>query len=100
MASYRQTPARTSMLSTIHPQSNHWVLLVVSEVNIMTNDSVITAGTIRPQYTAVELMKLSRDERQRILEAAAVSAAVDYANERALTAFDAFGGDDLYDETG
>ncbi len=66
----------------------------------MTNDSVRTGGTIRPRYTAVELMKLSREERRRILEEAADLAAADYATDRALTAFEAFGTDDLYDETG
>jgi len=45
-------------------------------------------------------MKLSREERRRILEEAADLAVVDYATDRALTAFEAFGADDLYDETG
>ena len=65
----------------------------------MCNDSVTTGGTIRPQYTAVELMKLSREERQRILQEAADTAAVDYDNDPALMAFDAYGANDLYDET-
>ena len=91
-----QTPAKTSTLSSVYPQSNLWV---VSEVNVMTNDSVRTGGTIRPHYTAVELMKLSREERRRILEEAADLAVAEYASNPVLTAFDAFGADDLYDET-
>ena len=59
MTIYWQTLVKASTLSSVYPQSNLWV--VCSEVNVMTNDSVRTGGTIRPRYTAVELMKLSRE---------------------------------------
>ena len=92
-----QTPVKTSTLNNAYPQSDLWV--VWSEVTEVTSDSVQTRGTIQPQYTAVELMKLSREERQRILKEAVDLAAIDYATDPALTAFEAFGADDLYDET-
>jgi hypothetical protein len=49
-------------------------------------------------YTALELMKLPREERDRILEAAAAAAEEEYAANPALSEFDAFGEDDLYDD--
>lgn len=49
-------------------------------------------------YTALELMKLPREERDRILEAAAAAAEGEYATTPALSEFDAFGKDDLYDD--
>ena len=49
--------------------------------------------------SAVELMKQPRKERERILAAAAAEAEADYREDRGLTDFEAFGEDDLYDET-
>lgn len=49
--------------------------------------------------SAVELMKLPSKERERILAAAEVEAEADYRGDRGLTDFEAFGEDDLYDET-
>lgn len=39
-------------------------------------------------------------QRDAILNAAALQAEVDYRTDRELTAFDAFGKDDLYGESG
>jgi len=50
------------------------------------------------RYTAVELMKLPREERNRILAAAAAEAAQEYRTNPDLTGFEAFGEDDLYDD--
>jgi len=91
------SPVKIITLGSNYPQSD--LRVVFSEVIEMCNDSVTTGGTICPQYTAVELMKLSREERQRILQQAADIAAVDYENDSALMAFNAYGADDLYDET-
>ncbi len=50
------------------------------------------------RYTAVELMKLPREERNRILAEAAEAAAAEYRSNPELTEFEAFGEVDLYDE--
>ena len=47
-------------------------------------------------WTAAELRKLSAELRDAILEAAAKLAAEEYRNNPELTAFEAFGEDDLY----
>jgi hypothetical protein len=47
----------------------------------------------------VELMKLPLEERRKILAKAAAEAEDDYLNDPALTDCEAFGDDDLYDET-
>ena len=49
-------------------------------------------------YTASELMRLPREERARILEAAAAEAAEEYATNPALSDFEAFAEDDHYDD--
>jgi hypothetical protein len=48
------------------------------------------------KWTAAELRKLPPKERDAILEAAAGSAEQEYRTNRELTAFDAFGKDDLH----
>jgi hypothetical protein len=48
------------------------------------------------RWTAAELRKLPAAERDAILAAAAALAEADYRNDPALTAFEAFGKDDLY----
>lgn len=54
----------------------------------------------RPQgrLTAIELLKLPREERDRILAVAAEDAADEYRTNPELTDFEAFGEDDLYDD--
>jgi hypothetical protein len=47
------------------------------------------------RWTAAELRKLPPEQRGAILEAAAVLAEEDYRNDTELTAFEAFGKDDL-----
>ena len=51
------------------------------------------------QWTAAELRKLSPTQRDQILEAAAALAEQEYRNDTALTAFDAFGKDDIYGDS-
>jgi hypothetical protein len=48
------------------------------------------------RWTAAELRKLTPEQRDAILEAAAARAAVDYENDPELTAFEAFGKEDLH----
>jgi hypothetical protein len=49
--------------------------------------------------TAAELRKLPAAQRRAVLEAAAVLAEHDYRHDRDLTAFEAFGKDDLYGDS-
>ncbi|HVA49160.1 MAG TPA: hypothetical protein VNH11_22545 [Pirellulales bacterium] len=51
------------------------------------------------RWTAAELRKLPPAERDAILEAAAAMAEEDYRNDPALTAFEAFGPNDIYGES-
>jgi hypothetical protein len=51
------------------------------------------------KWTAAELRKLSAGQRDAILEAAAALAEEDYRNDAQLTAFEAFGKDDLYGDS-
>jgi hypothetical protein len=48
------------------------------------------------RWTAAELRKLPPAQRDAIMEAAAALAEEDYRNDPQLTAFEAFGKDDLY----
>ena len=58
----------------------------------------ITTGTGK-RWKASELRKLPPEQRDAILEAAAIQAEVDYRNDRELTAFAAFGKDDLHGDS-
>lgn len=51
------------------------------------------------RWTATELRRLPPKERDAILEAAAALAEEEYRNNPELTAFEAFGKDDLYGES-
>ena len=50
-------------------------------------------------YTARDLLKMPLEERDRILEEMAIIAEPLYRNDPELTAFEAFGPDDLYGES-
>jgi hypothetical protein len=52
--------------------------------------------TTSRRWTAAELRKLPPAERDAIMEAAATMAEDEYRNNPDLTAFEAFGKDDLY----
>ncbi len=56
------------------------------------------ATTTTKRWTAAELRKLPAAERDAIMEAAAAVAEKDYRNNPELTAFEAYGKDDLYGE--
>ncbi len=58
----------------------------------------ITPGSSK-RWKASELRKLPREQRDAILEAAAIQAEDDYRNDPELTAFEAFGKDDLYGDS-
>jgi hypothetical protein len=51
----------------------------------------------RKRWSATELRKLSSEERDAILEAAAARAEQEYRSDPELTAFEAFDKDDPYD---
>jgi len=51
------------------------------------------------RWTATELRKLPPKERDAILEAAAALAEEEYRNNPELTAFEAFGKDDLHGDS-
>ena len=51
------------------------------------------------RWTAAELRKLPPEQRDAILEAAAALAEEDYRHNPQLTAFEAFGKDDLYGDS-
>jgi len=92
-----QKYGQASTDSSIYLYGGSWV--VGTEVSVATNDHVRLDRTARPQYTALELMKLPREERRRILEQAAIDAREEYVKNTSLTGFEAFGDTDLYDET-
>jgi hypothetical protein len=58
----------------------------------MSNDN---ARPTRPGWTAAELRKLPAAERDAILETAAALAEEEYRTNKELTAFEAFGEEDL-----
>lgn len=62
----------------------------------MTPRTMTQAGK---RWKAGELRKLSPELRDAILEAAAIRAEEDYRNDPNLTAFEAYGKDDLYGES-
>ena len=53
----------------------------------------------KKRWTAADLRKLPAAERDAILEAAAILAEEEYRNNPELTAFEAFGKDDLHGES-
>lgn len=57
-----------------------------------------TIGTGK-RWKASELRKLPPDQRDALLEAAAIQAEDDYRNDQELTSFEAFGKDDLYGDS-
>jgi hypothetical protein len=57
-----------------------------------------TSGTGK-RWKARELRKLPPDQLDAILEAAAIQAETEYRTDRELTAFEAFGKDDLYGDS-
>ena len=59
-------------------------------------DIVSNASQLGHRWTASELRKLPREQRDAIMEASAALAEGDYRNDTALTAFEAFGKDDLH----
>jgi hypothetical protein len=61
--------------------------------------SIEQATGLKKRWTAVELRKLPAEQRDAILEAAARLAEPAYRNNPELTAFEAFGKDDLCDNS-
>ena len=61
--------------------------------------SVEKPSSIKRRWTAAELRQLPAAERDAILAAAAALAEAEYRTNPELTAFEAFGKDDLYGES-
>jgi hypothetical protein len=59
------------------------------------NDS----SPVNKRWTASELRRLPAHERDAILARAAAAAEADYCSDPSLTAFEAFGKDDLHGES-
>jgi hypothetical protein len=55
--------------------------------------------TVATSLTAAELRKLPHAEREAVLQAAAQLAVHDYEHDPELTAFEAFGKEDLYGDS-
>ena len=62
----------------------------------MKTDNLVSSGR---RWTASELRKLSQEQRDAIMEAAAALAEGEYRNNAELTAFEAFGKDDLHGDS-
>jgi acyl-CoA reductase-like NAD-dependent aldehyde dehydrogenase len=58
-----------------------------------------TNAAAKKRWTAAELRKLPPAERDAIMEAAAALLEDEYRNNPELTAFEAFGKDDLYGDS-
>jgi len=74
-------------------------LVVWSGGTMSSTERVIVGPSRRHPYSARDLLKMSLEERRHILEAACVEAARVYSTDPNLAGFDAFGEQDLYDET-
>lgn len=61
--------------------------------------NVQNTTTTSTRWTAAELRKLPPAERDAIMEAAAALAEAEYRSDPQLTAFEAFGKDDLYGDS-
>ena len=62
----------------------------------MAGDTRRSEGSL---FSAAQLRKMPRAERDSLLEAAAQLAEHDYRHDPELTAFEAFGKDDLYGDS-
>ena len=62
----------------------------------MKTDNLVSSGR---RWAATELRKLSQEQRDAILEAAAALAEEEYRSNAELTAFEAFGKDDLHGDS-
>ena len=62
----------------------------------MKTDNLVSSGR---RWTATGLRKLSQEQRDAVMEAAAALAEEEYRRNAELTAFEAFGKDDLYGDS-
>jgi hypothetical protein len=74
----------------------HWSHVLEFLHHLEPNAPLTPEGEIPKTWTIPELLALSPDQRDTILEAQAALAEHDYRNDPELTAFEAFGPDDLY----
>lgn len=94
----RETPTRLQQM-TLHALAEG--LITEEKAMEICPESIILESPEQPvghRYSARELLKLSHEERDRILVAAAEAAEAEYRENPALSDFEAFGEDDLYDE--
>ncbi|HEX3446938.1 MAG TPA: hypothetical protein VHS97_01725 [Isosphaeraceae bacterium] len=93
-------PANVSeklILDALHkvPQA-HWSHVLEFLHDLEPKAPLPGEGEMPKTPTIAELLALSSDRRDMILEAQAALAEHDYRNDPELTAFEAFGPDDLY----
>lgn len=71
----------------------------ITKADDIEEEEVSTIASKPAIHKPVELMKLSLEKRRQILAKAVAEAEDDYLNTPELTDFEAFGDDDLYNET-
>src|SRR4051794_21173913 len=84
----------TAALRRLPPERWPQVLSFIESLSPTT--AAPDPGAPARHWTATELRKLAPAERDAILAEQAAALADDYRNDRELTAFEAFGDEDLY----
>jgi hypothetical protein len=86
-----------SILDALHKvPRDHWSRVLEFLHNLEPKAGQPSESAEPRHWTATELLALPPAERDAILEAAAAMAESDYRNDPELTAFEAYGPDDLY----
>jgi hypothetical protein len=86
-----------SILDALHKVPRERWNQVLSFLHRMEPRTSVPSESAEPKHwTAAELLAMPSAERDAILEAAAIMAESDYRNDPELTAFEAFGPDELY----
>ena len=91
-----ETPSRLKQM-TLRAFSEGVISAERAEQIIPGCTEPIVASGKNPMLSAAEIRRLPRDQRTALLSAAAAMAESEYATNRDLTSFEAYGEDDLYD---
>ncbi len=97
MGHIRQAPTR--MADTPAEQAERQRLAASAAPGKLASEMTLDDRGPRHHFTARELMRMPREERNRILEVAAAEAEVEYRTNPELTAFEALSGEDFFDES-
>ncbi len=84
----------TAALRRLPPES--WPQVLAFIESLSPTAAAPSPGAPARRWTAAELRKLAPAERDAILAEQAAALADEYRNDRELTAFEAFGDEDLY----